>query len=136
MSPEVSPHPAGRPESSSTGLDPRFAAALAYAAWWLTGLLFVAAERRSRYVRFHAFQAVFGFGFLFLVSLLLLVAAFASLLYSAAAFRVLLGVVYFAVLPISGFLWVAAVVQAFRGRRWRIPLAGRLAERFAGSDPG
>ncbi len=48
--------------ATSTGLAPRTAATLAYAAWWITGLMFWFLEREDRFVRFHAAQAMVGFG--------------------------------------------------------------------------
>ena len=38
--------------ATSTGLAPRTAATLAYAAWWMTGLIFWLLEREDRFVRF------------------------------------------------------------------------------------
>jgi uncharacterized membrane protein len=49
-------------ESSSTGLDPHVAAALAYLAGPFSGVLILLAERTSAYVRFHAWQSVIGLG--------------------------------------------------------------------------
>src|SRR5215213_7378704 len=48
--------------ATSTGLAPRTAATLAYAAWWMTGLMFWVLEREDRFVRFHAAQAMVAFG--------------------------------------------------------------------------
>ena len=34
------------------------AAGLSYALWWVTGIVFWFAEKRNRYVRFHAWQSL------------------------------------------------------------------------------
>ena len=117
---------------SSTGLAPRVAAPLAYAGWWVTGLLFWFLERRDAYVRFHAAQAVAafgiialliaGFGLLALASLSFLPSAFVPFLWSAAV-TWLAGVV----------LWGVVIWNAARGRVWRIPLAADLADRLVRS---
>ena len=46
--------------ASTTGLDPNFAAALAYLAGPFSGATILLAERKSEYVRFHAWQATKG----------------------------------------------------------------------------
>ena len=117
---------------SSTGLAPRVAAPLAYAGWWITGLLFWFVERRDPFVRFHAAQAIaaFGiiaaltaaFGLLAAVSLTFLPGAFAPFLWSAAITWIA-GVV----------LWGVVMWNAARGRAWRIPLAADLADRLVRS---
>ena len=43
---------------SSTGLDENVAALLAYIATWVSGLVFFLIEKDSRFVRFHAMQAI------------------------------------------------------------------------------
>ena len=117
-------------EESSTGLTPRVAAVLAYLAGPFSGVLLLLAERTSGYVRFHAWQSVLGLGALGIVVVMLLGLAFASLVVSARAFFVLYlvaGLVWAA--WVVG--WVICMVQAFNGRRWKLPIAGAYAERFS-----
>ena len=52
----------GRSGSSFTGLTPHVAASLAYLAGPFSGALLLATETESRFVRFHAWQAVVGLG--------------------------------------------------------------------------
>ena len=52
------------PASSSTGLTPQIAAALAYLAGPLSGALLLATETHQPFVRFHAWQALLGLGVL------------------------------------------------------------------------
>src|SRR5579883_2110173 len=40
---------------------PRISAALSYVFWWVSGLFFLIAERKSRFVRFHAIQSILTF---------------------------------------------------------------------------
>ena len=117
-------------EESSTGLSPRVAAVLAYLAGPFSGVLVLLAERTSGLVRFHAWQSVLGLGALGVLVVLLLGLAFASLMVSARAFFVLYlvgGLVW-----VSWVVcWVLCMVQAFNGRRWKLPIAGDYAERFS-----
>jgi len=116
-------------ELSSTGISPRVAAPLAYAGWWVTGLILWFVERRDHSIRFHAAQSVaaFGaiaaaiaaFGALALASLSFLPSAFTLFLW-AAAITWGLGVV----------LWIVAIWKAAAGHAWRIPVAADLADRI------
>ena len=115
---------------SSTGLDPNFAAALAYLAGPFSGILILLVERANEYVRFHAWQSVVGLGGLGLVSAGLLVLSFLTLLLSPVVFTLMywlayiLGVVWLV-------LWIVCLVNAFTGKRWMMPVAGRHAQRLA-----
>jgi uncharacterized membrane protein len=120
-------------ESSSTGISPRVAAPLAYAGWWVTGLILWFVERRDHSIRFHAAQSVatFGaiaaaiaaFGVLALVSLSFLPSAFTLFLW-AAAITWGLGVL----------LWIVVIWKAAAGHAWRIPVAAELADRLMASS--
>lgn len=118
-------------EISSTGLSPRVAGLLCYAAAWASGLLFVAIERDSRFVRFHAWQSLLGFGALTVLALVLWGVTILMSFVSPAAFRVM-GVVTMIAWIAVGAAWILAVVMVAQGRRWKMPLVGKWAERFAG----
>ena len=117
-------------EESSTGLTPRVAAVLAYLAGPFSGVLILLAERTSGFVRFHAWQSVLGLGFLGVIVVMVLGLAFASLVVSARAFFVLY-VVAGLIWASWVVAWVICMVQAFNGRRWKLPIAGAYAERFS-----
>jgi uncharacterized membrane protein len=119
---------AGAP--SSTGLDPNFAAALAYLAGPFSGILILLVERPNRYVRFHAWQAVVGLGGLGLLATAALVFSFATLLVSPLVFTLM-----YRLSELLAILWVVAwgvcLVKAFTGNEWKMPVAGRYAKRLA-----
>ena len=52
---DVTPPPSPQ---TSTGLDPRLSGVLAYLFWIVGGILFLAVEKQSSIVRFHAAQSV------------------------------------------------------------------------------
>lgn len=116
--------------SSTTGLDPNVASALAYLAGPLSGVLVLLAERSNADVRFHAWQSIIGLGALWATVVLLYVLAFAALFVSASGFRVLL---WLAALVFVGSIAVLVfcVLKAYAGQRWKLPLAGDYAERKA-----
>jgi len=119
-----------RDETSSTGLPPNTAAALSYLAWWLSGLLFFLVERESRFVKFHAAQALVGLGALWVLGLTLWVFGFAALFVSAAAFKVLLYLAY-AVWFVGLLAWAVCIVRAWQGSDFELPFAGSIARRMA-----
>jgi uncharacterized membrane protein len=115
---------------SSTGLDPNFAAALAYLAGPFSGILILLVERGNEYVRFHAWQAIVGLGGLGLLAAGLLVLSFLTLLLSPMVFTLMYWLAYLLGLVWVG-LWIICLVKAFTGNRWMMPVAGRHAERLA-----
>src|SRR5688500_652548 len=85
-------------ETSSTGLSPRVAAPLAYAGWWVTGVILWFVERRDRAIRFHAAQSIAAFGVVACLILAFVALALASLPLMPAAFNL--------------FLWAAVATWA------------------------
>ena len=116
--------------ASSTGLEPPFAAALAYLAGPFSGLILLLAERTNRFVRFHAWQAIIGLGGLGFLAITFLLSAFLGLFVSPAMFTtlyLLAGVTAVAWLVV----WALCLVKSFGGSALPLPLAGRYAERKA-----
>jgi uncharacterized membrane protein len=115
--------------ATSTGLPPRAAAALSYAAWWITGLIVWFLEREDRFVRFHAAQAVTAFGGIAVLIGVFGVLAAMSLSFLPSAFVPFL---WAAMLTWAGglALWIVAMWKAANGNAWRIPLAADWADRI------
>ena len=115
---------------SATGLEPHFAAALAYLAGPFSGAIILMAEPGNRYVRFHAWQSIIGLGGLTVAALLFLFLAFAGLFLSPTAF-----VAFGWLAGIAAAVWLVAwgicLIKAFGGTAWKLPLAGDRAERLA-----
>lgn len=119
-------------EPTSTGVDARLSSVLCYAGWWVTGLVFLFAERRHAGVRFHAAQSLVVFGTLSAALFLCGAASAAALLLAAPAFQF--------IQMIGNLLWLAAVVlwlylmlRTWSGETWQVPLAGDLAKKIASS---
>lgn len=128
MTPDIGTGAAAR-TPSSTGLDPHMAGALAYLAGPLSGALLLIVESSSRFVRFHAWQALLGLGTLALAALFCLGLAFLMLIVSPKVFWVLLWMAAAAAVSWLA-LWAICLVTAYQGRRWKMPLAGGYAERW------
>jgi len=104
-------------EKTSIGLDSNVAGALAYALGWISGLAFLLTERENRFVRFHALQSTIAFG-------ALSVAWMVSL--SIPVFGWLLAFVI--IPPLSIGLWLFMMFKAYQGERFKLPVAGDMAE--------
>jgi uncharacterized membrane protein len=105
-----------RPEAQGIDVDQRFVAALAYALGAISGAIVLAFERRHRFVRFHAAQSViFSLG----VMLFSLLASGLPLL--SRPVGQVLGLAAIVV-------WIYLMVQAFRGRWFKLPFVGQAID--------
>jgi uncharacterized membrane protein len=112
------------------------AAGLSYALWWVTGILFWFAEKRNRYVRFHAWQSLMwtaALTVLAVVGFLLTSFVFTS---AASLHQPMLDALgqalkWIFILGILG-LWLWPMVAAFTGHHLRLPwIFGKSAERYS-----
>lgn len=106
------------------------AAILAYSLGWFTGLLFFLFGRQHPYVRFHALQSLLFFGAINVadVALFKIIGIFSKfqVFHFISAFAVLL----FLFLNFVAFVgWVVGMIQAARGKYYRLPLVGDLLAR-------
>jgi uncharacterized membrane protein len=104
-------------DKTSTGFDPNVAGALAYGLGWVTGLIFLVAEPNNRFVRFHALQSIIVFGALSALTIVLQVIPFVGML-----------IAVFVVIPLSAILWLVLMFKAYQGERFKLPIAGDMAE--------
>jgi len=111
-------------------MEPRNASALAYLAGPFSGAMILFVESTHPDVRFHAWQSIIGLGTLGLLVIVSSVLVFLSVFVSAAAVwvMVILTTVLWGALLI---VWALCLWKALSGERWKLPLAGRYAERFA-----
>ncbi len=124
--------PAGTSESS-TGLSPNVAGLLCYVAWWITGIVFVVIETKSKFVKFHAWQSIMTFGILTVVQIV--ISILAAVIWTPFAvvsglwmFLHVLGIL---VWVLSVGLWIALMVLAYSGKMWKLPGVGDWAEKQA-----
>jgi uncharacterized membrane protein len=101
---------------TSTGLEENVAGLLCYLAWWITGLVFVLIEQENKFVRFHAFQSIIVFGVVSIAQIILFWVPVLNMIIW------LIGVA----------LWIALMILAYQGKKFKLPVAGDLAEKWAG----
>ena len=112
------PEGAAKPETeSSTGLSANVAGLLCYVALWITGIVFVVLEKKSIFVKFHAWQSIMTFGVL----------TVAYLIFSRIPFiGWILSILIYILMAI---LWIILIIQAGTGKMWKVPWAGDWAEK-------
>lgn len=118
-------------ETTSTGVDARLASVLCYAGWWVTGLVFLFAERQHRGVRFHAAQSLLVFGVLSVIMLASGGASAVAFFVDGASFQLLQvagNIVWLGAVA----LWLVLLLKTWRGETWRVPMVAELADKIAG----
>ena len=102
---------------STTGLDARTAGMLCYALGMVSGLIFLAVEKKSRFVMFHALQSTLLFVMLFIIHFVFGFIPFLGWLGSLL------------LTPVALVAWVMCMVLALQGKKFKLPLIGDIAER-------
>lgn len=121
------------PGASSIGMQANVAAGLGYLVPIL-GLIFFFMEKQSRLVRFHGAQVILlDILAIVWIFVILIASVFAALIDSSGSLFV--GV---SCLTWVGYLaifvgWLIAMIQAFSGKIFKLPLVGGIADRMAGS---
>jgi uncharacterized membrane protein len=121
-------------DHSQSGVPENLAALLSYVLGWITGLIFLLVDKRP-YVRFHAAQSVVVF-----LGLHILRAILGSMFGMGWWFG---GVGSWGLFSLGGsllnllgllslILWIVLMVKAFQGVRFKLPVAGDIAERLVG----
>jgi uncharacterized membrane protein len=120
MEPESEPGQPGESEGaagkSSTGLDENIAGMLCYLLWFVSGIALLVIEKDSAFVRFHAMQSTLTFVSLFVLSFVVRIVPLLGDIASAIIWLLWIGV------------WVLAMLKAFAGERYKLPLVGDLTE--------
>jgi uncharacterized membrane protein len=107
-------------EKSSTGLDANIAGALGYL--FVPAIIFLAIEKDSRFVKFHAFQGLF-------LGLAWFVVMFALMFVGFLPFIRWFNLMFYPIAGIAFFIaWVFGIIKAFQGEMFKLPVIGDLAE--------
>lgn len=100
---------------STFGLEKNIAVAGCYLLGWLTGLVFLLAEKEDSDIRFNAMQSIIFFGALNVLVIVPIVGWMLS-----------------PVLGIIGLLgWVVLLVKSYQGKKFKLPVIGDLAEKWS-----
>ena len=126
--------------TNTTGLAPNLAAGIATLFTIVGGVVFLVLEKKDKFVRFWAMQAVFLGGLMLAVSILVRVS------YAVFDFIPVVGKLLMVLVGIANLLfslawfvvYVITVVKAFTRQEWEIPWLGKLARKQLAQtdDPG
>ena len=131
--------PVPNPTLPTSGLAPNVAAGLAALFPLVGGAVFLALEKKDKFVRFWAMQSVFLGGAMFAGSVALRIAEFIF-----GMLPLIGGLMRHLLMPVQlvfGLgclaLWIIGMVKAFSGKEWEIPWLGSLARKqLAQTDGG
>ena len=121
-SPQYPPVPPQAPPAAQSGLSDNAAGALAYVTI-IPAIVFLLVEpyNKNSFVRFHAWQCIF-------------------LGITAIAIQIVLGiipVIGWIILPFASLgiliVWIIALVKAFKGEKYQLPIIGKYAAQQAGA---
>lgn len=116
-------------ELTSLGIRARTAGWLCYLFGWVTGLIFFLMERGNRFVRFHAMQSILFFG---AMSILEGMVWSFEVLFSYGYIPIFgLGAIGGALGLVTFVCWIVLMVSASKGRYYKLPVIGDLAEKIA-----
>ena len=104
---------------TTTGIQPNVAALLTYILGWVSGLVFFLIEKENKFVRFHAMQSIVVFGALSILTIALGVVPGVGIMLAPIVYIVEL------------IAWVILMVKAYQGEKFKLPVAGDVAEKHA-----
>jgi uncharacterized membrane protein len=110
---------------TSTGLEPNLAGLLCYVLGWVTGLVFFIMEPKNKFVRFHAVQSIIVFGAFNVVFIILWLLTWVPYIW------ILFLVLSYIVGVFAFILWIVLMLKAYGGQKFKLPVAGDIAEKQA-----
>ena len=121
------------PKTTALGMGERIEGALCYVLWFISGIIMLIIEKDNKFVRFHALQSISTF-----LPLYIIVSEFEKIIstptmaFQLNVFGMLIYVVLLSVLwTLIGVLWLLLIYKASRGEKYKLPIVGRIAERYA-----
>jgi len=110
---------------TGTGLEPNVAGLLCYVGWWVSGIVFLVLEPKDKFVRFHAVQSIIVFGAFTVV----------HVVFWNLAWIPWVGILFIILGSLVGILafilWIVLMLKAYKGEKYKLPVSGDLAEKYA-----
>jgi uncharacterized membrane protein len=107
---------------TSTGLQENIAGLLCYVLGWVSGIVFLILEPKNKFVRYHAIQSIIVFGAITIVLAILSPIP-------------IVGTIFFGILwALWVILWIVLMVKAYQGTKYKLPVSGNMAEKWAGKS--
>jgi len=107
---------------TDVGLEENIAGLLCYVLGWVSGIVFLILEPKNKFVRYHAIQSIIVFGAITIASAIL-------------SWIPVVGIFFGWILSLLALiLWIVLMVRAYQGKKYKLPVSGDLAEKWAGKD--
>jgi uncharacterized membrane protein len=101
---------------TNTGIQQNLAGLLCYLVWWITGIIFLILEKENQFIRFHAVQSIITFGAISIIQIIL------------PFIPVIGGILAYIVWVLSFILWIVLMFKAYQGQKFKLPIAGDIAD--------
>lgn len=121
------------PKTTTLGIGERIEGALCYFLWFVSGIIFLIIEKDNKFVRFHALQSIATFLPLYIiVSEIEKIISMPTMVFQMNIFGMLIYVVLLSVLwTLIGILWLLLIYKASKGEKYKLPIVGIIAEKYA-----
>jgi uncharacterized membrane protein len=86
---------------------------------FISGIVFLILEPNNKFIKFHAAQSIVVFGVLFVAGMIFFWIPFIGL------------VIGWLILIFGIILWILLMYRAYQGNKYKLPVAGDLAEKLA-----
>ena len=118
---------------TSMGMEPNVAGLLCYLFGWISGLIFFIMEKENKFVRFHAIQSIVVTGAISIVFIILRIIM--SITFNPFAFGFglwgVISIIWWLVWVLAVVLMIVLMIQAYQGKKFKLPWAGDFAEKHA-----
>ncbi len=117
--------------TTSMNMNENVEALLAYLFGWLSGLIVLLLEKKSKFAKFHAAQSLVVFGGLTILEILVAILAIPfALIGLGVVITLLYALIYLTML----ILWIVLMVKAYQHEEYRVPLAAGIADKLVNSN--
>ena len=119
-------------QSAQPGMAENVAGLLCYVLGWVTGIIFFLIDKRP-YVRFHAAQSIVVFGGLHVINIIVGIVFGAGFMMMGGWGGFGIAWALYSLVSLVAFvLWILLMVKAYQGEKYQVPVAGGIAQSFAG----
>ena len=115
------------------GIGEKVEGALCYLLGFVSGIIFLIIEKDNKFIRFHALQSIATFLPLYIiVSEIRDIISIPTMVFQMNIFGMVIYMVIASVIwTLIGVLWILLMYKASRGERYKLPIVGRIAEKYA-----
>lgn len=111
--------------TSTSGLDQKFASWFVYLFGWITGILFLILEKHNRTIRLHAYQSTILSAFMTIVSVIL------ALLSRIPFLGILFAVIHWIVIVLYILVVILCMIRAANNNILPLPIIYDMAKKYA-----